>query len=129
MNHQLAISYPADYVGKQAWERQRDALRAAMKHLGAKEVAFKLDTGHTHVSDALNGVERKVWHPHWTHIVKAMLASLHDDMTAREILRAICESEVDYTPFALRDDDYVSPEDEATWARVEAAKKRKARAR
>ena len=118
MNSQLALSYPAAYVGREAWNRQLDALRAAVKHLGPKEVAFELDVGGTQLADALNERDRKVWHGHWTHVVKAMLAGRRDD-TAVEILRAIVEADVSATPYAVTDELELTPEQEAAALRRE----------
>ncbi len=122
MNQQLAIAYPADYVGKEAWQRQLDAIRSAVKHLGLKEVAFVLDVSGTHLSDAMNERERKVWHAHWTHTLKAMLAGKHGDESAADLLRAIVEADVAATPFAITLDVVLSPEEEAAALRRELMK-------
>jgi hypothetical protein len=111
VNSQVYLSFPAAYVGREAWLRQLDALRAAVKHLGPKEVAFELDCGGTQISDALNERDRKVWHAAWTHVVKAMLAAKHDE-TSQDLLRAIVEADVSATPFAIVDDAPMTPEEE-----------------
>ncbi len=121
MNSQVALSFPAAYVGREAWQRQLDALRAAVKHIGPKEVAFELDVGGTQISDALNERDRKVWHASWTHVVKAMLASKHDE-TSQDLLRAIVEADVSATPFAIIDDAPLTPEEEAAALRRELLK-------
>lgn len=122
MNQQLAIAYPADYVGDQAWQRQLEAIRAAVVHLRAKEVAFVLDVGATHLSDALHERDRKVWHGRWTHVIKAMLAAQHGDDVAAEILRQIVDADVAATPFAITDEVTLTPEQEALALRRELAK-------
>lgn len=122
MNQQLAIAYPADYVGDQAWQRQLEAIRAAVQHLRAKEVAFVLDVGATHLSDALHERDRKVWHGRWTHVIKAMLAAQHADETAAELLRQIVEADVAATPFTICEAEAMTPEQEAAALRRELAK-------
>lgn len=122
MNQQLAIAYPADYVGEQAWQLQLEAIRAAVIHLRAKEVAFVLDVGATHLSDALHERDRKVWHGRWTHVIKAMLAAQHGDDVAAEILRRIVDADVAATPFAITDEVTLTPEQEAAALRRELAK-------
>ena len=111
MSAQTSIAYPADYVGKEAWQRQLGLIRSAVTHLGAKEVAYTLDIGATHLSDAIHERERKVWHGHWTHVLKAMLAAKHDD-TATELLRAIAEIDLATTPYALTEQVELTPEQE-----------------
>lgn len=118
MNSQLALSYSASYVGRRAWVSQLETLRSAVKHLGLKEVAFELDVGGTHLSDALNERERKVWHAHWTHVVKAMLGAKHDEL-ASELLRAMVDADVAATPFAITEDEALTPEEEAAALRRE----------
>lgn len=122
MNSQLALSYPASFVGREAWQRQLDAIRAAVKHLTAKEVAHELDIGPTHLSDALNERDRKVWHGHWTHVLKAMLGSRHGDDVAADLLRQIVEADVAATPFAVTEDVQLTPEEEAVALRRELLK-------
>lgn len=119
MNPQVALSFPADYVGQETWNRQLESLRAAVTHLGLKEVAFVLDISGTHLSDSLNERERKNWHARWTHVVKAMLAAKHNDPTAADILRAITDADVANTPFALTEDVTLTPEEEAASLRRE----------
>lgn len=119
MNSQLALSYPASFVGREAWQRQLDAIRAAVKHLTAKEVAHELDVGPTHLSDALNERDRKVWHAHWTHVLKAMLASRVGDELAADLLRQLAEADVSTTPFAIEVDEALTPEEEAAALRRE----------
>lgn len=122
MNPQVALSFPAAYVGREAWNRQLDVLRAAVKHLGPKEVAFELDVGGTQIADALNERDRKVWHAAWTHVVKAMLGNKRGDETAAELLRALVDADVSATPFAITDDVSLTPEEEAAALRRELLK-------
>jgi hypothetical protein len=111
VNPQVALSFPAAYVGREAWNRQLDVLRAAVKHLGLKEVAYELDVGGTQLADALNERDRKVWHGHWTHVVKAMLGARRDAM-ADELLLALVEADVIATPYAITQDVELTPEEE-----------------
>lgn len=111
MSTQLALSYPAAYVGHETWQRQLDAIRSAVKHLGLKEVAFALDVGGTQLADALNERDRKYWRAEWTHVLKAMLVARRDAMSA-DLLRAIVEPDIETGPFALVDDEPLTPEEE-----------------
>lgn len=113
MNSQLALSYPASYVGKEAWQRQLDALRTAVRHLGPKEVAFECDIGGTHLHDALAERDRKVWHGAWTHVVEALLTARRDDAVAHDLVRSIAESSVLCTPFQISNEVVLTPEEEA----------------
>lgn len=122
MNPQVAISFPAGYVGQQAWARQLEALQSAVTHLGPKEVAWKLEIDGPRLSDALKERNQKVWHPLWTHVVKAMLVERHEDEIAADILRAILEADVVYTPFALTDDVPLTTEQENAEYQRELAK-------
>lgn len=122
MSIQLGLAYPAAYVGREAWQRQLDAIRAAVRHLTAKEVAHELDVGPTNLSDALNERDRKVWHGHWTHVLKAMLAARHGDDVAADLLRQIVEADVCTTPFAVSDEVELTPEQEASALRRELLK-------
>lgn len=121
MNQQVSLSFPAAYVGGDAWNRQLDVLRAAVKHLGAKEVAFELDVGGTQLADALNERDRKVWHARWSHVVKAMLVARRDD-TATELLRALVDIDVMTTPYAISEHVELTPEEEAAALRRELGK-------
>ena len=120
MSQQLALAYPADYVGKEAWERHLEVLRAAVAHLTAKEVAHILDVNKTHLSDALFERDRKVWHGHWTHVVQAMLSAKADD-ASRDLLRAIADAGVASTPFVISDVVELTPEEEVAALRRELA--------
>ena len=122
MNQQLAIAYPPDYVGEQAWQRQLEAIRAAVVHLRAKEVAYVLDVGATHLSDALHERDRKVWHGRWTHVIKAMLAAQHGDDVAADLLRQIVDADVAATPYAITEEVSMTPEEEASALRRELLK-------
>lgn len=121
MNQQLALSYPASYVGREVWQRQLEAIRASVKHLGAKEVAYELDVAASHLSDSLNERDRKHWHAQWTHVLKAMLVAKNDDLSL-ELLQSIIEADVESTPFAITDDHELTPEEENAALRRELAK-------
>lgn len=119
MNGQQALTFPASYVGRENWDRQLEAIRAAVKHLGPKEVAWELSVDGPRLSDALNERDRKVWHAHWTHTLKAMLGSRRDDQVAADLLRTIVEADVASTPFALTDEIEMTPEEEIAALRRE----------
>ena len=118
---QLAVAWPPTYVGDQTWEREIDALRAAVRHLTPKEVAYALDVSATQLSDALYERERKIWHPRWTHVVKAMLAAEHTEF-ALELWRSIVESGVDGSPWTLVENEKLTLEEEAALLRSELAR-------
>lgn len=121
MNPQVAITFPAGYVGREAWDRQLEVIRAAVKHLGPKEVTFVLDIGATQLSDALNERDRKVWHAHWTHVLKAMLVAKRDEI-AEDLLRQLVDIDVSATPFAITDDAPLTAEEESAALRRELLK-------
>lgn len=108
---QLAIEWSPAYLGNQRWKAQLDALLSAVKHLTAKEVAWALEVGGTHLDDALHGRERKVWHPHWTHVVKAMLLADAGER-AMELWRAITELDLEGSPWTLIEREEITVEDE-----------------
>jgi hypothetical protein len=111
---QLAISYPAIFLGKQAWTRKLEILRAAVQHLTAKEVAHVLDVTGTNLSDALNERDRKAWHDWWTGVVLAMLTERrHADPIADDLLRQLAEACIVTSPFILTDDEEMTPEERA----------------
>lgn len=113
MSAQLPIPFAAGYLGKQAWMRKLEVLRAAVQHLTAKEVAHVLDVSGTHLSDALHERDRKAWHDWWTGTLIAMLAERrHTDAIADDLLRQLAESQIATSPFALVDDVPMTSEEE-----------------
>lgn len=122
---QLALSYD----DSTPWTRLRGLIENAVNYLGQKEVVFELGIAKSTLSDALHDRNDRGWRHEWTVKVLAMLREQYTD-TANEYMRAILEAEAAVTRRfeVVAADSYISPEDEATWARVEA-KKRKARAR
>lgn len=131
MTPQLSLGYSPSYIGGETWKLRIEVLRSAVNHLGLKEVSFAIDVSGSMLSDALNERDRKRWAGEWTDIVKAMLCLRErvGDEIAVDLLRRLCELDVLGTPFAVRNEDAVSPDEEATYARVKAIKDRKARAR
>ena len=129
MSAQLSLTYSPAYLGGKIFEQRLDVLRSAVNHLGLKEVSFELDVSGSMLSDALNERDRKRWAAEWVDVLKAMLAKRGSDEIATDILRRLCDLDVAGTPFIVRDEDALTPEDEATWARVESIKRRRARAR
>lgn len=121
MSSQLNLPAPAAYAGGQAWNRQLEAIRAAVWHLGAKEVAYELDVSGTNLSDALHERERKHWHAKWTHVLKAMLAGKRGDEIASDLLRAIVEADVG-AEFTIVNSVELSAEEEVVLLRRELSK-------
>ncbi len=121
MNPQLSISYPASYVGRENWNTALDIIRAAVKHLTAKEVAHVLDVNGTHLSDALHERDRKVWHAHWNYTLKAMLVERGDEVSL-DLLSALVDVDVAATPFAITTDVELTPEEVARRALAELAR-------
>lgn len=112
MSSQLALGYRPQFLGGEAWQRQLEALRAAVQHLGRKEVAFELDISGSALSDALNERESKRWAAEWTHVVKAMLVQRRDGASG-ELLRNLVESDVATTRFAVQEPIDLSADDVA----------------
>lgn len=120
MKGQLAIAYPAEYLGRQQWDLLLDALRAGVNHLGLKEVAFKLDISGSQLSDSLNERDRKGWRNEWTCTLKHMLGERRQlgDEIARDIRAHIREIECSDD----NDDEPLTPEEEAMQLRRELLK-------
>lgn len=94
MTAQLSLGYRPAFIGREAWLLQLEAIRAAVMHLGHKEVAYELDVGGSYVSDALNERDRKEWKASWTLVILAMLEQRRDEMSdalALKILRPATE--------------------------------------
>lgn len=121
MGAQLALEYPASYVGGEVWRQRLDVIRLAVKYIGLKEVAFTLDVAGSLLSDSLNERDRKRWAGEWLDTLKAMLVQKHDEI-ALDLLRQLCELDVSGTPFALVADEPLTPEEEAAALRRELAK-------
>lgn len=51
---QLSLAYRPAHAGAETWDVEREAIRAAVSYLGAKEVAYELDISGSALSDALN---------------------------------------------------------------------------
>lgn len=119
MNPQISLSYPAAYVGRENGKRRLETLRAAVTHLGLKEVAYELDVGGTQVSDALHERDRKVWHHDWTDVVKSMLGAKRDDQAAAELLRSLLDIDAAGTPYTITEEVALTPEEEAAAYRRE----------
>lgn len=118
---QLAFVYDPAFEGGKAWEEQLKALRAAVEHLSRKEVAWALGVTDSALGDALFERDKKRWAARWTHIVKAMLAQGHDDVS-RELLAALCNADVIVTPFSIDESEAMTVEDERDAYRRELAK-------
>lgn len=116
MKGQQTLPLPANYLGEQAWNGeagqggQLETIRAAVNHLGPKEVAWEMKIDAQRLSDALNNKQRKSWHARWTHILKAMLHGKRD-ATSRELLRALVIADVANTPFEIDEPEELSSDD------------------
>jgi hypothetical protein len=121
MPAQLALAYPASYVGGEVWRQRIEVLRSAVNHLGLKEVAYTLDVAGSQLSDSLNERDRKRWAGEWLDVLKAMLVNKRDEI-ATDLLRRLLELDVQGTGFALVEDEPLSPEQEAAELRRELAK-------
>lgn len=86
---QLSIAYKPSYAGGEAWQRQLVVLRAAVEHLGRKEVAFEIDVSGSALSDALNERDRKRWAAEWSHVIKAMLDQRADEVSQKLKLQLV----------------------------------------
>ncbi len=128
MSGQLALVYRPAHAGGEAWQRQLEALRIAVEHLGRKEVAYEIDVNGSTLSDALNERDRKRWAAEWTHVVKAMLASKHDEISA-ELLRKVCEADMTTTALVVSAELDLSPDDLATIERALAKVRKHKRSR
>lgn len=124
MIRQLAITYPADFLGDEDSQRLLEIMRAIVTHLNAKEIAFVLDVQHSQLSDALHGRERKVWHDRWTRVIKRMLAerAQHGDETAADLQRQLIELDLAGSAFVAVEAEPATPEEENAILRRELAK-------
>lgn len=129
MSPQLSLTYSPSYVGGKIWEQRLEILRSAVNHLGLKEVSFALDVSGSMVSDALNERDRKRWAGEWIDVVKQMLLARPADEIARKIYQTLVEIDLTGSDLVIRSEDFISPEDEATFERVRSIRERKARAR
>ncbi|MGN6107265.1 MAG: hypothetical protein ACTHU0_19310 [Kofleriaceae bacterium] len=106
---QLSLAYRPGHVGREAWSKRLEAIRAAVSHLGLKEVSFELDVSGSALSDALNERDRKRWAAEWTSVLLAMLQARHDEFSD-DLARAILEPEAGLTAFALEERKELTPE-------------------
>jgi hypothetical protein len=117
---QLSLVYPPGTVGAEAWQQQLEVLRKAVEHLTRKEVAWALGVTDQALGDALYERDRKRWAAKWTHIVKAMLAQRHDQLST-ELMRALCESDMTATPLEVGEPREMTPEEMVAALRRELA--------
>lgn len=102
MTPQLSLTYRPAHVGAEAWKQQLEMLRAAVSHLGHKDVAYELDVAGSLLSDALAERDRKRWAAEWTLVVLAMLESRRDEV-ADDLARRILETPTALSPFVLEE--------------------------
>jgi len=132
---QPSLPYQPSYVGRIAWLAMLEALRAAVAHLGAKEVLFELNITKSVLSEAINEREErkegdKRWANEWTHVVLAMLEQRHND-TCDQLARAILDAQIEVSSrFEVADvSDEPTDEQIANAERVIAAAKKRKRKR
>lgn len=129
---QPSLPYAPSYVGRSAWFVMLEALRAAVAHLGTKEVIYELNVAKSVLSEAINEREErkegdKRWANEWTHVVLAMLEQRHND-TCDQLARTILEAQAALSSrFVIADtSDEPTPEEVEAAERVIAkAKKRR----
>ncbi len=126
---QLPFGYKPSYAGREAWLVMLEALRAAVTHLGSKEVVHELDVNKSTLSEALNEKSDKRWAGEWTHIVLAMLDAQHTK-SSEELAKRILDAQVALsTRFAVVDASAEpTPEEIAAAERVLAKAKARKRA-
>jgi hypothetical protein len=107
---QLSLAYRPAHVGREAWLVQLEAIRAAVYHLGHKEVAYELDVAGSYLSDALNERDRKRWAAEWTLVVLAMLEQRRDGVSDALQLRILAAS-TELSPYTLAERIELSAED------------------
>lgn len=100
MTAQLSLSYRPAFVGREAWLLQLEAIRAAVLHLGHKEVAYELDIAGSYLSDALNERDRKEWKGSWTLVLLAMLEQRRDNVSDALALRILAAA-AELSPYTL----------------------------
>ncbi len=100
MSPQLSLGYKPAYVGAEAWQKQLEVLRAAVRHLGLKEVSFELDVSGSMLSDSLNERDRKRWAAEWTQVVIAMLSQRRDEI-GMDLCEQLCGTSIACAPYRL----------------------------
>lgn len=129
---QLPLVYKPSTAAREAWLLMLESIRAAVSHLGLKEVTYETDVAKTTLSEALNErVERKEgdkrWAAEWTLVVLAMLEQRHTD-TCDQFASAILEAQAALsTRFVIADASDEPTDDEVAAAQrvIEKARKRK----
>jgi hypothetical protein len=119
---QLALLYPAGYLGRQVFQQRLEVLRACCQHLGLKEVAFELDCSGSQLSDSLNERDRKRWACEWLDVVKQMLLAKRDEI-ALDLYRQLRSLDAANDP----DDEPLTSEEEHALDRAVTKAKRKVR--
>lgn len=118
MTPQLSLTYGASHAGHESWLAELEVLRAAVTHLGHKNVSHEVDVAGSYLTDALNERDRKRWHSEWTHVVIAMLARSHDEV-ADDIARRILECQAALSRYVVDERKEMTPEDERDAYRAE----------
>jgi hypothetical protein len=80
---QLALSYTASFDGRESWAQQLEAIRAAVSHLGPKEVLYELNISKSTLSETLRETNNHRWAAEWTHKLLRMLYARHDETCDR----------------------------------------------
>ena len=113
---QLPFAYKPGSAGREAWLAMLEILRAAVSHLGPKEVQDELDINKTTMSEALNEQRDRRWAAEWTHVVIAMLDRQHA-AASNDLIKRLLDAQVALsTRFIV-----VDASDEPTQAEIEAA--------
>ncbi len=102
MSPQLSLVYGAAHVAGETWALELEALRAAVSHLGLKEVCDVLDVNRSGLSDAMNERDRKRWAAEWTHVVIAMLVRRNDEI-ALDLVKQIVGARAAATPYFVEE--------------------------
>ncbi len=116
---QLPFAYKPGDAGRQAWLAMLETLRAAVNHLGPKDVGDELDVNKSTLSESLNEQRDRRWAAEWTHVVIAMLDRQHTK-ASDELIRRILDAQVALsTRFVVADaSDEPTPEEVAAAERV-----------
>lgn len=126
---QLPFAYKPGDAGREAWLTMLEVIRAAVAHLGPKEVEHELDVNKSTLSESLNEQRDRRWAAEWTHVVIAMLDRQHTK-ASDELIKRILDAQVALsTRFVIADaSDEPTPQEIAAAERVIAKVRARKRA-
>ena len=127
--HQYSLVYRASHVGPEGWQRVLEVFRAAVTHLGAKDVQDQCDVAKSTLSEALNEKNDKRVAGEWLCTVIAMLDAQHTkagDELLKRLLDAIAGLSTRYVVSDASDEP--TPEEVAAAERVLAKVRARKRA-